>query len=48
MPPKKQSYKEALLNFGFTSVIENSIEKPQFVIYFKVLKYETKQIEAAF
>ena len=28
MLPKKRSYKEAFLNFGFMSVIENSIEKP--------------------
>ena len=41
MPPKKQSYKEAFLNFGFTSVIENSIEKPQCVICFKVLTQES-------
>ena len=41
MPPKKQSYKEAFLNFGFTSVIENSIKKPQCVIYFKVLTLES-------
>ena len=41
MPPKKQSYKEAFLNFGFTSIIENSIEKPQCVICFKVLTQES-------
>ena len=41
MPPKKRSYKEAFLNFGFTSVIENSIEKPQCVIYSKVLTQES-------
>ena len=41
MPPKKRSYKEAFLNFGFTSVIENSIEKPQCVICSKVLTQES-------
>ena len=41
MPLKKQSYKEAFLNFGFISVIENSIEKPQCVICFKVLTQES-------
>ena len=41
MPLKKQSYKEAFLNFGFTSVIENSIEKLQCVICFKVLTQES-------
>ena len=41
MPPKKRSYKEAFLNFGFTSVIENSIEKPQYVICSKVLTQES-------
>ena len=41
MPPKKRSYKEAFLNFGFTSVIENSIEKPHCVIFFKVLTQES-------
>ena len=41
MPPKKRNYKEAFLNFGFTSVIENSIEKPQCVICFKVLTQES-------
>ena len=41
MPLKKQSYKEAFLNFGFTSVTENSIEKPQCVICFKVLTQES-------
>ena len=37
MSPKKRNYKEAFLDFDFTSVIENSIEKPQCVICFKVL-----------
>ena len=41
MPPKKRSYKESFLNFGFTSVIENSIEKPQCVICSKVLTQES-------
>ena len=41
MPPKKRSYKEAFLNFGFTSIIENSIEKPQCVICSKVLTRES-------
>ena len=41
MPQKKQSYKEAFLNFGFTSVIENFIKKPQCVICFKVLTQES-------
>ena len=41
MTPKKRSYKEAFLKFGFTSVIENSIEKPQWVICFKVLTQES-------
>ena len=41
MPPKKRSYKKAILNFSFTSVIENSIEKPQCVICFKVLTQES-------
>ena len=41
MPPKKRSYKEAFFNFGFTSVIKNSIEKPQFVICSKVLTQES-------
>ena len=41
MPPKKRSYKEAFLNFGFTSVIENSIEKPQCVICSKILTQES-------
>ena len=41
MPPKKRSDKEAFLNFGFTSVIKNSIEKPQCVICFKVLIQES-------
>ena len=41
MPPKKQSYKEAFLNFDFTSVIENSIEKLQCVICSKVLTQES-------
>ena len=40
MLPKKRSYKEGFLNFGFTSVIENSTEKPQCVICFKVLTQE--------
>ena len=41
MPSKKRSYKEAFLNFDFTSVIKNSIEKPQCVICFKVLTQES-------
>ena len=41
MPPKKRSYKKAFLNFGFTSVIENYIEKLQCVICFKVLTQES-------
>ena len=41
MPPKKRSYKEAFLNCGFTSVIENSIEKPRCVICSKVLIQES-------
>ena len=41
MPPKKRSYKEAFLNFGFTSVIENYIEKLQCAICFKVLTQES-------
>ena len=41
MPSKKQSYKEAFLNFGFTSVIENSVEKPQCVVCSKVLARES-------
>ena len=41
MAPKKRSYKEAFLNFGFTSVIKNSIEKPQCVICSKVLTQES-------
>ena len=41
MFPKKRSYKEAFLNFGFISVIKNSIEKLQCVICFKVLTQES-------
>ena len=41
MPSKKQSYKEAFLNFGFTSVTENSVEKPQCVVCSKVLAQES-------
>ena len=40
MPLKKQSYK-AFLKFGYTTVIENSIEKLQCVICFKVLTQES-------
>ena len=39
MSSKKRSYKEAFLNFGFsleTSVIEDSVAKPQYVICCKV------------
>ena len=45
MPPKKRSYKEAFLNFGFTSVIENSIEKPKCVICFKVLTQKNMKLQ---
>ena len=38
---EKRSYKEAFLVFGFTSVMENSIEKPC-AICFDSGKYETK------
>ena len=41
MPPKKRSYEEAFLNFRFTSVMKNSIEKPQCMICFKVLTQES-------
>ena len=41
MPSKKRSYKKAFLNFGFRSIIENSIEKLQCVICFKVLTQES-------
>ena len=41
MPPKKQSYEEAFLNFGFTSAIENYIEKLQCAIFLKVLTQES-------
>lgn len=41
MPPKKRSYKEAFLKFGFTSVSEGPFEKPQCVICFKVLSQES-------
>ena len=44
MPLKKRSYKKAFLNFGFTSVIKNSIEKLQCVICFKVLSQESMKL----
>ena len=40
MPPTKRSYKEAFLNFGFTNVIKNSVERPQCVVCSKVLTQE--------
>ena len=39
-PGKKRSYKEAFLRWGFTSIIDKSIEKPQCVLCSKVLRAE--------
>ena len=41
MSPKKQSYKEAFLKFGFTYIIESSIEKTLEVICSKSLTEES-------
>ena len=41
MPPKKQTYKETFLKFGFTSFTESFIEIPQCVICCKVLTQES-------
>ena len=38
---KKRSYSKAFLSYGFTSLIDKSVEKPQCVICLKVLSAES-------
>ena len=41
MPPRKINYNESFIKFGFTSIIQDGIEKPQCVICEKVLAVES-------
>ena len=43
MPPRKRNYTESLIKFGFTSIIQDGIEKPQCVIREKVLAVESME-----
>jgi len=41
MSSKKRTFKESFLNFGFTNIVSNGIEKPQCVVCFEVLSAES-------
>jgi len=41
MSTKKRTYSEAFLKFGFTSIVQKSVVKPQCVICAKVLSHES-------
>lgn len=41
MSAKKRSYNEAFLSYGFTKIMDKSVEKPQCVVCSKVLSHES-------
>ncbi|XP_076348022.1 protein FAM200B-like [Tachypleus tridentatus] len=41
MSAKKRTYNEAFLKMGFTSIVQNSVVKPQCVVCGKVLSHES-------
>lgn len=41
MSTKKRTYREAFLEMGFTSIVQNSVAKPQCIVCAKVLSHES-------